>query len=525
MVRARLVPVLLVACSTAAAACGEAPPPAPRPPTARTTPVAPPAAPAPLATTPDAEFRKAAPAPGPRVTFVAPKIEEARLKNGIRVLVVPRNDLPIVAVQLVVAQGADQGTPGLGGFVGAMLMAGTKTRSALVLSDELEALGARYGAWIDYDGAFVRGECLAPKLPKLLELLADVVQNPAFDEAEIERERSRRLTAIAQQNDRPATLMSLAMNEALYPGKHPYATPVIGDAESVQKIAKKDLAAFHAQRFAPDATTIAVAGDVKKDALLADLEKAFGAWKGASKKRAGVAEPPAPGKKDARVIVVDRPGTTQSNVVVALPGVARKHKDFDAMLVMNTILGGQFSSRLNLNLREKHAYTYGARSGFDWRVGPGPFSAGGAIHTDKTEPAVREILKELDRIQREPVTDEELADAKANLVQQLPGRFETAADTAGTIAALSLYGLPLDEFATRAARIEKVTKEDIQRVAKDRFLKDRMRVVIAGDAGVFKDKLATLDMGTVAIKQPPKAPEPASKPAGGGDKPPAPSKP
>ena len=176
-------------------------------------------------------------------------------------------------------------------------------------------------------------------------------------------------------------------------------------------------------------------------------------------------EPPAPDDKAARIVLIDRPGASQSNVAVALPGVPRTSKDFDAILMMNTILGGQFSSRLNMNLREKHAYTYGAGSCFDFRHGAGPFRAGGAIVRESTEPAIREMLTEIERMRTELVIDEELADAKANVIKQLPARFETAGATAATLASLAIYGLPLDEFATRPARLQKVTREDVKRVA------------------------------------------------------------
>jgi predicted Zn-dependent peptidase len=449
----------------------------------------------------DGDFRKKAPAPGPEVVFVPPKIEEARLSNGIRVLLVERHELPIVAFQIVVDRGAAQGTPGLGAFTAAMLLQGTKTRSAIAISDDLGKLGAAYDAWADYDSVGVSARCLAPKLPDVLTILGDVVQNPRFDGAELKRERARRLTAILQQNDRPATILSNTVAGALYPAGHPYSVPLIGTEQDVNKIGVKDLAGFHAAHFMPDRVTIAIAGDVTKDSATRELERVFGAWKGKAKQGTEAAEPPPPAATAARVFLIDRPGATQSHVAAALPGVPRSTKDFEAILVMNTILGGQFSSRLNLNLREKHAYTYGARSGFDMRLGPGPFVAGGAIVRESTGPALTEVLSEIKRIRADLVTDEEIADAKSTLVLQLPARFETASETAASLGVLAVYNLPIDEYANRAAKIQAVTREDVKRVA-DRYLApDRLRLVVVGDAKVVEEQLAKLGFGAMDVKR------------------------
>jgi predicted Zn-dependent peptidase len=499
-------------------ACGDATP-QPQPPPAPTP--APPVAPA--STAASIEFRKTPPPPGAEPPFVPPNIQEARLANGVRILLVERHDLPVVAVQIVMDRGAAQAASGVGAFVGGMLLAGTRSRPALKLSDELEQLGATYGAWVGYDGSIVQGECLRPKLSALMTIFGDVVQSPAFAKDELERERSRRLTALAQENDRPATLLSNTVAKLLYPAAHPYSTSLLGTEEALKKIGPLELARFHAVHFAPDVTTVAIAGDITKDAAVAEVERVLGKWKGKAKKAVAIGDPPPATGKEARIVLVDRPGATQSNVAVALPGVPRSNKDFDALLVMNTILGGQFSSRLNMNLREKHAMTYGARSGFDMRQGPGPFSAGGAIFRDKTDAAVREILSEMERMRSGLVTEEELTDAKSSLIKQLPARFETVGETASTLSGLAIYALPLDEFATRPTRIGRVTADDVRRVAETYLKPDRARVVVVGDAAGIKQGLSGLSLGEVEMKTPPgsTAPKPAATP--GTDTKPAPT--
>ena len=514
----RSIPV--VALFALLAGCAEAPPPPPVvPPPAVAPPAPPPPPPAP--TTPDADYRKQAPTPGPDVVFAPPQIQEFALSNKIRVLLVERHELPIVAVQLSSTLGADHGQPGVGAFAGALMLAGTKTRTALDISDSFRALGGSYGGWVDYDGSHLSVQVLSSKVGDGLALLSDVAEHPTFPKEEVERERSRRLTSLAQERDSPQRLLGNVVAASLYPANHPYAMPLLGNEEIVKKVSAADLARFHGATMQPDHVTIAIAGDITKAQAQAELEKAFGSWKGA----AGRGKSPVEQKddevaklrdaclvsatcgglaKDVRVVIVDRPNSSQSNVSVAHVGEPRLTKDYDALLVMNTILGGQFSSRLNMNLREAHAYTYGAGSGFDYRHGPGPFRAGGAIVREATAPAVKEILSEIDRMRREPPTDEELENAKSSLIKSLPARFETAGETAGTMASMAVYGLPLDEFATRPARIAKVTKEDVLRVAKAHLVPERFRVVIVGEASKIKADLDALKLGTVEVRPAPK---------------------
>jgi predicted Zn-dependent peptidase len=506
----RIHRALFVSILPALAAC--TPPPEQSPPAQ--APVTPPAGeqqrPAPASPPPD--FRKAAPAPGPEVTFVPPRIEEAKLANGVRVLVVERHELPIVAVEITTDRGADQAGPAIGSFAGDMLTQGTKTRSALEISDAMGKLGASYGSWVGYDSGGVSGQSLSPKLGEMLTLLADAYTSPAFAKAEVERERARRITALAEMNDRPGSLLNIAVGKALYPDGHPYSAPLLGVEEALKKVTPADLARFHAAHFQPDRTTIAFAGDVTRADAVKEAERVLGGWKGTAAPATDPAAPP-PAAGAPPIVVVDRPGLTQSSVAVSLPGVARSTPDYEAIQVMNTILGGKFSSRLNMNLREAHAYTYGARSGFDMRHGPGPFTAGGAIVRESTGPAVKEILSEIRRIRAELVSAEELEDAKSNIIRQLPARFETASATASTLSGLAAYHLPLDEYAHRAAKIQRVTREDVKRVAEAYLAPERMRVVLVADAASVREQLSALGLGAVDVQSPPGAKAAPGKPA------------
>jgi zinc protease len=458
------------------------------------------------APSPSEDFRSKPPPGGPAVVFVPPRVTESRLANGVRVLVAERHELPIVAVAIVVRT-RPAVTPGLASFASGMLMQGTRTRTALQISDELERLGGDVNAWSDYDAAYVAGKFLTEKLGPGLGILADVARSPRFEPSEVERFRSRRLTALAQQKDVPQAVLSRAVLGVLYPPAHPYATPLIGTEESAARVTPEALAAYWKATLRPDAMTILFAGDVTERAARAEAERALGALP-------AVTTPAPPPQTDApaaatagpKVVLIDRPGATQSSVAVSLVGVPRSTPDYDAITVMNTILGGQFSSRLNLNLREKHAFSYGARSGFDMRQGPGPFNAGGAIVRESTGPAVKEIRAEIDRIRSEPVSDDELADAKTNILRALPAEFESTGDVVRALASLVALGLPLDEYATLPARVAAVTKEDVRRVAQKTLAPEAARLVVVGDASVVKAQLASLGLGEIDLRAAPATP-------------------
>ena len=458
--------------------------------------------------TPDADFRKEAPPAGAPIAFVPPKIEEAKLKNGVRVLLVTRNDLPLVAVRIVAVGGGGDAPPGIAGFANALLLSGTKTRSAVEISDALGGMGAQFGVFADDDGSGMFLNVLSDKLGDALAIAGESLAGPTFPADELERERKRRLTSLAQVRDSAGRQLWAETLKVLYPSGHPYALPMLGTEAAVTRAKAAELAAFHARTFTPDHVTVSVVGDVKREALLPLLERTLGALKGhGGKARAPVAPPPA-SDKAAKIVIVDRKGATQTNLQVALPGVPRSTPDFDALLVMNTIFGSGFSSRLNMNLREKHAYTYGARSGFDFRRGPGPFIAGGAIVREATAKATKEIFSEVDRIRQELVTDDELAFAKSSIIDKLPSLFETNGDTASALASLSLYGLPLDEYEKRAARIKAITKEEVLRVAKKYLDPKAMRVVMVGDHEKISAEVTALGLGKVELAAEPPKPKP-----------------
>jgi len=474
---------LCAACVALGASCV---PPAPSPPPASPARLAPVAVPTASATapatewtpTPDDPFRQQPPSPGAESPWSAPIPEQSTLSNGMTLLVVPRPKLPITVIYLSTRRGADtEPLSGLGSFAGEMLSQGTTNRTALQLSDELENLGAEHQSWMDWDSGNLWVKVLAQH----------------FDKAEVERLRSQRLAAISQQADVPEIILRNSIARATYRG-HPYGQSQLGTAESVAKITPEMIRSYHAARFTPDQMIAVVVGDVTRQTAADRLEKAFAGWKPKTRAAPAVPAPPAVRRE---IILVDRPDAPQANIALAGVGVARTTRDFDALLVANTILGGMFSSRLNMNLREKHAWTYGARSNFDMRHGAGPFTAGAAVDTPNAVAAIREILGEFDRFSKGQVTDDELTLAKGTLIKSLPGRFESNGSTAGSIAWLGIYGLSLDEYRTRPDRVQKVTAADVQKMARAYFDPGKMRIIVVGDRKKLENDLKDLKFGPI----------------------------
>jgi predicted Zn-dependent peptidase len=444
--------------------------------------------------TPDAPFRESAPPPGPAISWTAPKIDSWTLSNGMRVLFVERHDLPIVSLRVVTTLGAGDVPgirPGTAAFMGAMLEQGAGKRDALQISDDYEALGASHGAWCDWDSAGARVKVLTSNLAPVLDLLADVVLRPSFPQEEVDRTQKRWLASIQAEKNSPPTAEQNAVAAALFGRAHPYGHSIRGAAADVSALTRADLLKVYASLFAPRTTTIAVSGDVTKADLTALLEARFGSWKAAATRRAAV--PAAPGAPaHPAVVLVDMPGAAQSQTYVVEQGAPFASKDRIPLTVMNLILGGMFSSRINLDLREAKAYTYGAHSRFSMRHGAGPFSAGGAIFADHTADAVKALLAQVTRMRDEPVTADELSDAKEQARLALPARFEGVEEVAATLQDLAVYDLPLDEYQTRAARIDAVTAADVQRVAKQWLRPKELRIVVAGDRAKIEKDLSAL---------------------------------
>jgi predicted Zn-dependent peptidase len=334
------------------------------------------------------------------------------------------------------------------------------------------------------------------RLDEALPIMADVVQRPTFPEAELERQRQQRLTSLLQARDDPAAIASIAFSRVLFGPTHRFGTAAMGTADTVRAFSTDDLRAFYGWAFRPEHSALIAVGDVSADAITSRLEETFGTWEAPPSRVQPTPLPLVDQPSRRQVYLVDKPASPQTQIRIGWIGVPRSTPDYFPILVMNTILGGSFSSRLNLNLREKHGYTYGASSGFDMRLAPGPFSAQAGVQTDKTAEALAEFFNELNAI-RELVPADELRRAKNYVALRFPGTFETTGDIARRLEDAVVYRLPDDFYARYVQNIEAVTAEDVQRVARQYIQPDRFAVVIVGDRKVIEPRIRSLNLGPI----------------------------
>jgi zinc protease len=431
--------------------------------------------------------------PDPKLTL--PAVQRRKLSNGLEVLVVEHHELPVVSMNLVMKTGGagdPQSKAGLASLTADMLDEGTTTRSALEISDQLSSIGTGMQISAGWDSTTASVRTLTRHIDRALEIYADVILNPAFPENELQRLRTTRLAALRQQRDNPDAIAGLVFQTALYGRNHPYGHPLNGDEDSLKSLSKDDVRNFYETFLRPNNSALIIVGNVKPDVMVAKLEKAFGNWKRGDVPTVDVSA--APIQRDRSVIyLVDRPGSVQSVINIGQVGVPRSSPDYFPLLVMNRILGGASSARINLNLREDKGYTYGANSIFSWRRGAGPFVAQAPVQGFSTKESVIEFMKELRGIRGEiPVSTDELETAKRAMVRAFPRSFETPDQIANGLETIVNYDLPDSYFNTYAQRIKSVTLADLNRVANRYLQPDRMVIVVVGDRSKIEESLRSL---------------------------------
>lgn len=441
-----------------------------------------------------------------------PEIQDYTLGNGLRVVLVERHALPLVGMELQVRGGAaahPPGQQGLAALTADMLDEGTTTRTALEIADAVDLLGASFSSTAGYDASQLRLTTLRQHLPSALEILADVVLHPTFPEAELERVRRERIARVIQRSDVPAALADDAFARVLYGPDHAYGTSLLGTRESLERLTRDDLVAFHRSRYVPGQATLVVAGDVRREVLDSLLSEVFDGWSGAGEDPVPMPLPAAVGERT--IYLVDKPDAAQSEVRVGRVAVARRTGAYFPLTVANTVLGGSFTSRLNAKLREEKGYTYGAGSFLDMRRHPGPFEAMAAVATPVTDSAVVEFLREIDRMHEEAVPGPELERARNYVALRLPQRFETNDDVVRRISELVLHDVPLDFYERYVDEVGAVGALDVRAVAEEYLRTERMAIVIAGDRARIEEPLRALGVGPVVVLD-----EPGGAPGGEG---------
>jgi zinc protease len=455
-------------------------------------------------TQPASVDRTQPPAPGPVRTFEFPAVTRSRLHNGVTLLHARHGDLPLVTLRAVLvdagAAAEAAGEEGLAWLVAHALEGGTRRLNGAELAWELERLGAELETRPTWDALNVALTTRSDRLRAALDLLAEVVREPAFPEGEVERMRGEQLAEIMRRRTEPRGLADDAALSCIYAPDAPYARPLLGIADRIASFDSAAAAAFHRRRFTPGNSAIVIVGDVDADTARAEAERAFGSW-------TGDAEPaplPATTPRTDRttVYLVDRPSAAQSELRLGHVGVPRDHDDYYPLLVMNSIVAGAFTSRLNLCLREKHGFTYGVRSGFAFRRAAGPFIIQTAVASDVTARAISEALRELRGLIDEGVTDDEVRAARDYIAGTLPLSMQTTDDLAGRIAELHTFDLPSDHFDDFRARIGAVQRDDVVRVAREHLHLDRLAIVVVGSADNVRDELQALELGDIVHHEP-----------------------
>lgn len=437
---------------------------------------------------------------GPDPSFTFPAIRKGALANGLRVWTVEHHDVPLVAFLLLLPIGAaadPEDRPGLAAMTGDMLDEGSGDRSALEVYDALGRLGAHFDIEVGADSTLLGLTTLARFAGKGVELVAEMACRPRFEQKEFDRVRELRLTRLLQLRDLAPAVADRAFAQVVYRG-HPYGHLAIGTEPALRDMALEEVVRFHQRSFSPSRATLIAVGDALHEELFDHAERAFGGWATPNGKQEEARNPASvepPATPSDRLALVHRPGSAQSELRIGHAAVPRSTPDYHALIVLNMILGGQFVSRINMNLRESKGFTYGARTAFDFRRGRGPFVLQVSVQTDATVDAISESLAELAAIRgSRPATGEELALARAALTRGYPRSFETAEQVARAAAQLALYGLPDDYFSQFVARVSAVDSSEVTRVAREHLDPARLLTVVVGDREKIRPSLARLDL-------------------------------
>ncbi|MER3525403.1 MAG: hypothetical protein C4326_15520 [Ignavibacteria bacterium] len=433
---------------------------------------------------------------GPPPTLKLPPLQRFTLSNGLPVLLIEKHQVPLVQITLLVRVGSAMDPPdrrGLASLTAAMMEEGAGERDALAFADAVDFLGATINVSAGMHTTTVSLFTPLSKLDSALALFADVIARPRFPAEELERKRIERLTTLQQWHDEPRIIASQLFNKVLFGEQHPYGVPTIGNEQALRAFTVQDLRSFYAAYFSPRNATLIVVGDVVPAVLRTKLEAELASWKGDAVPPPSLQ--PAPQVQARKLYVVDKPGAPQSVIRIGRIGAARTTPDYYAITVMNTILGGSFTSRLNNNLREEHSYTYGAGSRFTMLPLPGAFLAFSDVHTEVTDKALGEFMKELRAIAS--VTEEEVQRAKNYVALGYPSQFQSVGEIAGALAEVVLYNLPDDYFNSYTSRILAVTKKDVERVARTYIDPDRIVIVVVGDRKKIEQAIAPLQLGQI----------------------------
>ena len=446
------------------------------------------------------EWRKNKPGAGPAPEIHLPVPTEFNLENGLKVLLVEDHALPVLTAEVVARAGSANNPAdkaGLATLTTAIMRDGTELRDLEKLAADQERIGTTINANAGMDSGAISMTLLSSHANEGLDLLADVAEHPGFRSDDVERDRKQRLVSIAQETD-DVRSMAFRVGPKLVFGDAPYGMSGNGTTESVTAITPGDIHEFYKHHYGPNDSALILVGDVTRAEAETLAKKYFGGWENHAEEPAAI--PAAPAPEATHVVIVDKPGAPQTALFAFGLGVPENSPDSEALTVMNYTLGGSFASRINMNLREVHGYTYGAGSRFQGYRDGGAFYAGGLVRTDVTAPAAKEMMGEIRNFPVKPSTADELTAAKDASMRSLPGRFETTAAVARALDDVFLYDKPLDYYAKLPAKYQALNADDIARVAKQYLHPDQLVIVTAGDRAKIEPTLKDAGLGPVEVR-------------------------
>lgn len=423
--------------------------------------------------------------------FKLPPHGKTKLKNGLTVLLMEKHELPLIAMSFSVRSGATSdpvGKEGLASLTADLLRKGAGKHTADQISSELDFIGATLGFHVTCDTTRGGAEFMKKDLPVALDLVAEILREPAFPEAEVAKLLQQNIGGLKQEKDEPGSVIRKFYNAYLY-GEHPYARPVDGDETSLASIERADIIQFYKDHYIPRAITIAVAGDFKSEEMLRELSARFENWESAGQGAIPALPAPIP-VKGRKLLLVDKPDATQTYFYLGNTGITATNKDRVAIDVVNTIFGGRFTSMLNDALRVESGYTYGARSGFEQRQAAGPFVISSFTANATTVPAIDLALEVLNKLHTKGVTEEQIASAKAYIKGQFPTRIETIDQLAATLIRLHLNGFEADEIDGYFKRVDQVTTQDAERIIREYYPMEALAFVLIGKAADIKSAVS-----------------------------------
>jgi zinc protease len=431
--------------------------------------------------------------------FVAPIPRRQSLANGLQLLVLEKRGIPSVAFSLVLNQGANMdGTalPGLAAFASSMLQEGTENRSSNQIADEFEFMGSQLSSATGREQTNLAAEILSRHWPAALEIVADLVQNPTFPEQELNRVRRQRLTSIRRLRDDAAALAGQAAPILLYGRENPYGHPISGTERSLEALTRQNAVDHFQAVWRPENATLVVVGDASMEEVEGLAKKYLGSWKGQGVAAKSLdATPKTPKRSATALYLIDKPGAAQSEIRAGYVGVPRQHPDYLPLVVLNNLFGGQFTARLNANLRQNKGYSYGYHSSIDWYRSSSLMVAGGAVQTEVTREAVVETMREFrDIAGSRPVDEAEFDSAKASLLRQFPSSFETPGQVLSQLTNVVSFDLPDDYYRTLSDRLQAVSLADVRRAAQEWVDPDRLLLVVVGDREAIEPGLRELDL-------------------------------